>query len=82
MAGRKKQEPADYSTLQYWIDDDGDPCIGNICFRVKFNRKTGRIEFRIKRGGTCPKEIDAAVQALLEIMSKGGRTEYMIESED
>jgi len=75
------QEPPDYSVMRYWIDKDGDPCIGNVCFRVKFNRKTGRIEVVLKSGGTCPKEVDEAIKALMDILSRGGPTEYRIETE-
>lgn len=83
MAGRKKQvEESDTSSMQFWVDEDGDPCIGNVCFKVKFNTKLGRIQVFIKRGGSCPKEIDDATKALMEILAQGGSTEYNIQTEE
>lgn len=62
----------DNTRFDFWIDEDGDPCLGNVCFNVKLDTKHRKVLVRVKSGGTCPVEMDKATKALYHMFEQGG----------
>jgi len=85
-APASEEAPGDRPTLdlgglnnQIWVNERGEVCYGNECFTVAID--TDRNEVRVSVKGTAACEIDPLVDALRDVLGKGARTVFEVETE-
>ena len=63
-----------------YTNERGEVCLGTKCFNMAINPEQREIRINIKRGGDCGENLGIAVEAAREVLGKGARTVFEIES--
>ena len=58
---------------QIWVNERGETCIGNKCFSIAYREDEDDITVRIDRN-ECGADMLPVVEAISEVLGKGGRT--------
>jgi len=61
-----------------YINERGETCYGNECVTLTLDAERREIRVNIKQDATC--NVDTLVEGLRDVMAKGARTVYEVES--
>jgi hypothetical protein len=62
-----------------YTNERGEVCYGTKCFNMAIDQERREIRVNIKQSGEC--ELDLVIEAMRQVIGKGARTVYEVESE-